>query len=242
VGKGKAGRCLARTKAYVSIRQHKSAYVSIRQHTSANGQQGATLLAQNSQVSEPAEQARSIAQQHVVATPPRLRLCIRQQMSAYVCIRQHTSAYVSIRQHQPRVRAQPVFVVPQHTSAYVSIRQHTSAPLNISRQFAHSPSLSSGKPPVPPRGIEPLALSTSGLHTSAYVSIRQHMSAYGIEPLALSTSGLHTSAHVSIRQHTSGHVSMRHRAVGSLYISISEISATSSAFSISICTLVLISK
>ena len=79
------------------IRQQMSAYVSIRHHTSAHI---STMLLPLRPASASAYVSRcqhtsayvSIAQQHAVATPPRLRLCIRQQMSADVSIRQHTSA------------------------------------------------------------------------------------------------------------------------------------------------------
>ena len=156
---------LARTKAYVSIRQHTSASVSIRptrvascshksirKNTSAyvSIRQGATLLAQNSQVSEPAVQARSIAQQHAVVTPPRLRLCIHQHPSAYVSIRQHTSAACCCHSTTPP---------PLHTSADVSIRQHTSA--YVSTML------------LPLRHASASAYVSRCQHTSTYVSIRQ---------------------------------------------------------------------
>jgi hypothetical protein len=144
----------------------------------------------------------SIRQQHAIAAPPRRRLCIRQQMSAYVS--QHTSAAcycctatppppqrpfrqysyfytskaskLSTSQHQPPVRAQPVFVVRQTAGAAAWHRA------------------------VGTLYIWPAYVSIRQ-HTSAYVSIRQHTAWSPWHFLHLACRGQHTSAYVSIREH-----------------------------------------
>jgi hypothetical protein len=129
---------VAKSSAYVSIRQHTSAYVSIRQHTSAYvtavAASGASTLRQPS--------AYVSVRQRTSAY-----VSVRQRTSAYVSVRQRTSAYLAARGEEAGVAARDTRrkvdcrVMPdasvayvsirQHTSAYVSIRQHTSAYVSI---------------------------------------------------------------------------------------------------------------